>query len=189
MFPSYDLWMTPHDDVIKWKHFPRYWPFVRGIHRPPVNSPHKGQWRGALMFSLICIRINGLVNNGGAGDLIRYRVHYDVIVMHKIYLIFFLFQEPDWHPNSIHREEWIRCHGYRGEQCQEMLSKLTQLESTIKQKYSFSADAVHLQNYSMVSNVYYFQGSFCICARPIRSSDNDSTGFWSPGSLHTLGAD
>ena len=44
----------PHDDVINWKHFPRYWPFVRRIHRSPVNSPHKGQWRGALMFSLIC---------------------------------------------------------------------------------------------------------------------------------------
>ena len=43
-----------HDDVIKWKHFPRYWPFVRGIHRWPVNSPHKGQWRRALMFSFIC---------------------------------------------------------------------------------------------------------------------------------------
>ena len=43
-----------HDDVIKWEHFPRYWPFVRGIHRSPVNSPHKGQWRGALMLSLIC---------------------------------------------------------------------------------------------------------------------------------------
>ena len=43
-----------HDDVIKWKHFPRYWSFVRGIHRPLVNSLHKGQWRGALMFSLIC---------------------------------------------------------------------------------------------------------------------------------------
>ena len=28
--------------------------FVRGIHRPPVNSSHKVQWRGALMFSLIC---------------------------------------------------------------------------------------------------------------------------------------
>ena len=42
-----------HDDVIKCKHFPRRWPFVRGIHRSPVNSPHKGQWRGALMFSLI----------------------------------------------------------------------------------------------------------------------------------------
>ena len=39
-----------HDDVIKWKHFPRNWPFVRGIHRSPANSPHKGQWRGALMF-------------------------------------------------------------------------------------------------------------------------------------------
>ena len=70
-----------HDDVIKWKHFPRYWSFVRGIHRSPVNSPHKGQWRGALMFSLICARINGWVNNGEAGDLRRYRAHYDVIVM------------------------------------------------------------------------------------------------------------
>ena len=28
------VWYTwSHDDVIKWKHFPRYWPFVRGIHR------------------------------------------------------------------------------------------------------------------------------------------------------------
>ena len=32
------------------KHFPRYWPFVRGIRRSPVNSPHKGQWRGTQMF-------------------------------------------------------------------------------------------------------------------------------------------
>ena len=44
-----------HDDVIKWKYFPRYWPFVRRIHRYPVNSPHKGQRRGALTFSLICV--------------------------------------------------------------------------------------------------------------------------------------
>ena len=43
-----------HEDVINWKHFPCYWPFMRGIHWSPVNSPHKGQWRGALMFSLIC---------------------------------------------------------------------------------------------------------------------------------------
>ena len=74
-------WADVHDDVIKWKHFPRYWPFVRGIHRSPVNSPHKGQWRGALMFSLICVWINSWVNNGKAGDLRRYRVHYDVTVM------------------------------------------------------------------------------------------------------------
>ena len=70
-----------HDDVIKWKYFPRYWPFVRGIHRSPVNSLHKGQWRGALMFSLTCVWINGWVNNREAGDLRRYRAHYDVIVM------------------------------------------------------------------------------------------------------------
>ena len=39
-----------HNDVIKRKYFPRYWPFVLRIHWSPVNSPHKGQWRGALIF-------------------------------------------------------------------------------------------------------------------------------------------
>ena len=70
-----------HDDVIKWKYFPRYWPFVRGIHRSPVNSPHKGPWRGALMFSLICAWIICWVNNREAGDLRRHCTHYVVIVM------------------------------------------------------------------------------------------------------------
>ena len=70
-----------HDDVIKWKHFPRYWPFVRGIHRSPVNSSHKGQWRGALMFPLICVWINDWVNSREAGDVRCYRAHYDVIAM------------------------------------------------------------------------------------------------------------
>ena len=65
-----------HDATIKRKHFPRHWPFVPGIHRSPVNSPHKGQWRGALMFSLIC----AWVNNREAGDLRRHSVHYDVTV-------------------------------------------------------------------------------------------------------------
>ena len=68
-----------------WRHqmetLPRCWPFVRGIHRSPVNSPHKGQWRGALMSTLICARINDWINNRKAGDLRRYRAHYDVIVM------------------------------------------------------------------------------------------------------------
>ena len=71
----------PHDDVIKWKHFPRNWPFVPEIHRSPVNFPHKGQWRGALMFSLIYAWINDWVNNREAGDLRRQHGHYDVIVM------------------------------------------------------------------------------------------------------------
>ena len=49
------VFLTLHDDdIIKWKHFPRYWPIVRGIHRSHVNSPNKGGWRGALMLSLIC---------------------------------------------------------------------------------------------------------------------------------------
>ena len=72
---------TNHDDVIICKHFPRYLPFVRGIHRYPVNSPHTGQWHGALMFSLICVWINDWVNNREASDLRRYRTHYDVILM------------------------------------------------------------------------------------------------------------
>ena len=58
------IFNTKHDDVIKWKHYPCYWPFVRGIHR----SPHKGQWCRAFMFSLICVWINGWVNNREAGD-------------------------------------------------------------------------------------------------------------------------
>ena len=52
-----------HDEVIKWKHFPRYWPFVRWIHWSLVVSCHKGQWREALMFSLICAWTNGWANN------------------------------------------------------------------------------------------------------------------------------
>ena len=69
-----------------WRHqmdrfFLRYWPFLRGIHRSPVNSSHNGQRRGALMFSLLCTWINGWVNNREAGDLRRLRTHYDVNVM------------------------------------------------------------------------------------------------------------
>ena len=74
-----------HDDVIKWRHFPCDWPFVLEftgrIHRSPVNSPRKGQWRGALTFSLICVWINGWINNDEAGGLRRHRPHYNVIVI------------------------------------------------------------------------------------------------------------
>ena len=73
-----------HDDVMKWKHFPRYWPAVRGIHRSSVNSSHKGQWQGALMFSLICAWTNSWVNNRDAGDLRRHCTHYDVTVIARL---------------------------------------------------------------------------------------------------------
>ena len=65
--------LTSHDDVIKWKNFPRYWPFVRGIHWLPVNSPHTGQWRGDLMFHLICTVTNPWANNREADYLRRHR--------------------------------------------------------------------------------------------------------------------
>ena len=84
------------DDVIKRKHFPRYWSFVRGIHRSPVNSPHKGQWRGVLMFSLICAWTNGWVNNRDAGDLRRHRAHYDVFVMCRIAELITVRQKRPW---------------------------------------------------------------------------------------------
>ena len=63
-----------------------YWPFVRGIcvqeiHRSPVNSPCKGQWHEALMFSLICAWMNSWVNNGEAGDFRCHHAHYVVTVM------------------------------------------------------------------------------------------------------------
>ena len=55
--------------ILAWWRYWRYWPFVWGIQRSPVNSPHKGQWRVALMFSLIYAWINDWVNNREAGDL------------------------------------------------------------------------------------------------------------------------
>ena len=70
-----------HDDVIQWKHFPRHWPFVRGIHRSPVNSLDRRQWRRALMFSLIYSWMNGWINIDEGGDWRRHRVHYDATVM------------------------------------------------------------------------------------------------------------
>ena len=75
-----------HHDMSWWRHqietFSALLAIVRGIQRSPGNSPHKGQWRGALMFSLICVKINGWINNREAGDLRRYRAHYDVTVMY-----------------------------------------------------------------------------------------------------------
>ena len=87
---------SPHYDVIKWKLFTRYWHFVRGILGLPVNSPHKGRWRGALVFSFIFAWTNGWVNTCDAGDMRRRRSHHDVTVMLKwssfISVIFTLWQ-------------------------------------------------------------------------------------------------
>ena len=80
------MWNLSQQDTVRlltssWKHFRRYWPFVREIHRSPVNSHHKSQWRGALMFSLIFARTNGWANNRDAGHLRQHHAHYNVSVI------------------------------------------------------------------------------------------------------------
>ena len=71
--------------LTRWRHkmetFSALLALCAGNSPVPVNSQHKGQWRGALMFSLICVWINGWVNARETGDLRRYRGHYDVIIM------------------------------------------------------------------------------------------------------------
>ena len=84
-FPRFRL----KDDFLAWwRHqmetFSELLALCAGKSLVPVNSLHKGQWCGALMFSLICARINDWLNNREAGDLRRYRGHYDVIVMEKL---------------------------------------------------------------------------------------------------------
>ena len=72
-----------HDDVIKWKHFSRNWPFVWGIHRsrwiPHTKASDAELW--CFLWSLICVWIHGWVNNREAGDLRRHRCYYNVNVM------------------------------------------------------------------------------------------------------------
>ena len=90
MFMNYEwIIMTSSNGI-----FPRYWSFLRVIHRSPVNSPHKGQWRGTLIFCLICVRINGWEKNHEARDLGRHRAHYDVIVIR--------IDQPKWTRNEVH---------------------------------------------------------------------------------------
>ena len=68
-----------HDDVIKWKHFPRYWSFRNS--RVPVEFPAQRPltWSFDVFYDL---RLNNAwVNNREAGDLRRRHAHYGVIVI------------------------------------------------------------------------------------------------------------
>ena len=99
----------------------------------PVNSPHKDQLRGALMFSLICAWINARVNNREAGDLRRHRGHYDVNVMNLMHNCWGVL----YHDDSMSNHH-LRC--------------------------------------------------WNIDLSSVGSSENCSTRYWHPGSLHTMGA-
>ena len=79
--------------------FPRYWPFVRGTHRSPVESHDKGQ--------RICARINAWVYNRNASDLRHHRAHYDVIVrvcwlFSKIYVNYVIIRV------TLYAHSWIK---------------------------------------------------------------------------------
>ena len=87
-----------HDDVIKWKQFPRYWPFVRGIHRSRWIPRTKASDADLWCFFFIYAWMNGWVNNGEAGDLRRHRAHYDVTVMYIIMLWRSLLSLLTWRP-------------------------------------------------------------------------------------------
>ena len=80
--------MCIHDDIIKWKHFPRYWPFVRGIHRSRWIHHTKASDAELWFFSLISSWKNCWLNNGKAGDLKRHHAHYDGIVMSELCGVF-----------------------------------------------------------------------------------------------------
>ena len=78
--PADDLVLAGTKASAWWRHQMETFSALLAICAVPGESPHKGQWRRALMFSLICIWINSWVNNREAGDLRCYRAHYDVTV-------------------------------------------------------------------------------------------------------------
>ena len=78
------MWGLPHREILSHEDVPsneNIFCITGHLCGEFMNSPHKGQWRGALMFSLICAWINGWVNNREAGDLRRHLDHYDINVM------------------------------------------------------------------------------------------------------------
>ena len=80
--------MSPSAHLIKitwWRHQMETYSAL--LARSPVNFPHKNQWLGALMFSLICARRNGWVNTSETGNLRRHRAYYDITVMTSIFSV------------------------------------------------------------------------------------------------------
>ena len=78
MLPGFNnRYMHQNNDVMICYNFPSYRPLLRGIHWSPMDSLHKGQWRGALIYSLMCPLRTGWTSIGVAGELRR---HGDVHV-------------------------------------------------------------------------------------------------------------
>ena len=108
-----------------------------------MNSSHKGQWRGASIFSLICVWINGWLNSREAGDLRRYRAHYDVSVMYSSWLAHWSMIKPVCFKSSLiqrkaYRQNIIWTNGdlFSNKQYRNIFS--TYLKMLINEVYSFS---------------------------------------------------
>ena len=129
-----------------WRHqmekkFPRYWPFVRGIHRSPVNSLHNGQWRGALVFSLICVWINSWANAGEAGDWRRYHAQYDVTVMWPLAARYCDVRETSSYINNLEMTRSRVCSGHKYDVHQPPVVKI-RLEIPLKSPRGLWANRV-----------------------------------------------
>ena len=73
MIGNESAFMLPHikhDDTI-WKRFPHHYPFVKQIHRSPVDPPSKGPVMQGIDISLLLTRIRCWTNNHVAGNLRR----------------------------------------------------------------------------------------------------------------------
>ena len=95
--PGRDRWDSLYPGRSWWRHQMEIFSALLVLYAG--NSPHKGQWRGALMFSLICAWTNSWVNNRDAGDLRQNCVHYDVTVMcERNFSCDFQTNLRDWRP-------------------------------------------------------------------------------------------
>ena len=84
---------TSHDDVIKWKHFPR---LTICAGNSPVTGEFPAERPVTRSFDIFFIRawMNGWLNNREAGDLRSHRAHYDVTVMLRPSVRSHAFYEP-----------------------------------------------------------------------------------------------
>ena len=82
------LWgyrLSSHDDVIKWKNFPHYWPFCMGNSLVTSEFPAQRPVTQSFDVFFICAWMNSWVNNREAGDLRCHHAHYDITVMIVLY--------------------------------------------------------------------------------------------------------
>ena len=83
-----DIWnvfVTSPEHLQWWRHkietFSALLAICAGNSPVPVEFPTQRPVTRSFVFTLICARINGWVNNHEAGDLRRHCAHYDIIVM------------------------------------------------------------------------------------------------------------